>query len=108
MSIAVALADDSLIMREGVARIVAAQPATRVVASCGDLPSLLAAVDTERPDVVVTDIRMPPTGTDEGIRLSGILRGRTPRSESWFEATTRSPAMSLPCWNPARTAAPIC
>jgi DNA-binding NarL/FixJ family response regulator len=78
MSIAVALADDSLIMREGVARIVAAQPATRVVASCGDLPSLLAAVDTERPDVVVTDIRMPPTGTDEGIRLSGILRETHP------------------------------
>jgi DNA-binding NarL/FixJ family response regulator len=78
MSIAVALADDSLIMREDVARIVAVQPATRVVASCGDLPSLLAAVDTERPDVVVTDIRMPPTGTDEGIRLAGILRETHP------------------------------
>jgi DNA-binding NarL/FixJ family response regulator len=50
----------------------------RVVASCGDLPSLLAAVETERPDVVVTDIRMPPTGTDEGIRLAALLRNDHP------------------------------
>ena len=49
-----------------------------MVASCGDLPSLLAAVETERPDVVVTDIRMPPTSTDEGIRLATLLRGEHP------------------------------
>jgi DNA-binding NarL/FixJ family response regulator len=49
-----------------------------VVASCGDLPSLLAAVETERPDVVVTDIRMPPTSTDEGIRLAAVLRDDHP------------------------------
>jgi DNA-binding NarL/FixJ family response regulator len=78
MSIAVALADDSLIMREGVARILADQPEVQVVASCGDLPSLLAAVDSQRPDVVVTDIRMPPTGTDEGIRLAALLREERP------------------------------
>ena len=78
MSIAVALADDSLIMREGVARILAAEPEVEVVASCADLPSLLAAVETERPDVVVTDIRMPPTGTDEGIRLAALLREEHP------------------------------
>jgi DNA-binding NarL/FixJ family response regulator len=78
MSIAIALADDSLIMREGVAHILADQPGVQVVASCGDLPSLLAAVDTERPDVVVTDIRMPPTGTDEGIRLAALLREEHP------------------------------
>ncbi|MGZ8634529.1 MAG: response regulator transcription factor, partial [Solirubrobacteraceae bacterium] len=67
MPVAVALADDSLIVREGVGQILATEREMRVVASCGDLPSLLAAVDTQRPDVVVTDIRMPPTGTDEGI-----------------------------------------
>jgi DNA-binding NarL/FixJ family response regulator len=58
--------------------MLAGQPEMRVVASCGDLPSLLAAVDTERPDVVVTDIRMPPTSTDEGIRVAGLLRRTHP------------------------------
>jgi DNA-binding NarL/FixJ family response regulator len=78
MPIAIALADDSLIMREGVAQILAAEPELRIVASCGDLPSVLAAVESERPDVVVTDIRMPPTGTDEGIRLAALLRKTHP------------------------------
>jgi len=78
MPVAIALADDSLIVREGVGQILATESEMRVVASCGDLPSLLAAVDRERPDVVVTDIRMPPTSTDEGIRLAGLLRETHP------------------------------
>jgi DNA-binding NarL/FixJ family response regulator len=78
MPVAVALADDSLIVREGVAQRLAAHAQVQVVASCGDLPSLLAAVETECPDVVVTDIRMPPTGTDEGIRLAALLRNDHP------------------------------
>ena len=78
MPIAIALADDSLIVREGVAKILAGEPALLVVASCGDLPSLLAAIEAERPDVVVTDIRMPPTSTDEGIRLAQLLRETHP------------------------------
>jgi DNA-binding NarL/FixJ family response regulator len=78
MPVAIALADDSLIVREGVAQILASEPEMRVVASCGDLPSLLAAVESERPDVVVTDIRMPPTSTDEGIRVAGLLRETHP------------------------------
>jgi DNA-binding NarL/FixJ family response regulator len=78
MPLAIALADDSLIVREGVAQILAGEPETQVVASCGDLPSLLAAVEAERPDVVVTDIRMPPTSTDEGIRVATLLREKHP------------------------------
>jgi DNA-binding NarL/FixJ family response regulator len=74
----IALADDSLIVREGVARILDGQPEIEVVASCGDLPSLLEAVESERPDVVVTDIRMPPTSTDEGIHLAALLRDAHP------------------------------
>ena len=49
-----------------------------VVAVCGDLPSLLAAVETERPDVVLTDIRMPPTHTDEGLQAAALLRKTHP------------------------------
>ena len=45
---------------------------------CGDLPSLLAAVEAERPDVVVTDIRMPPGGADEGIQAADRLRETDP------------------------------
>ena len=78
MPVAIALADDSLIVREGVAQILAGEPEMQVVASCGDLPSVMAAVETERPDVVVTDIRMPPTSTDEGIRLATLLREKHP------------------------------
>ncbi|HEX5922639.1 MAG TPA: response regulator transcription factor, partial [Baekduia sp.] len=77
-SIAIVLADDSLIVREGVGQILAGQAGISVVASCGDLPSLLAAVESERPDVVVTDIRMPPTSTDEGIRVAELLRETHP------------------------------
>ena len=78
MPLAVALADDSLIVREGVAQILAGEPEMQIVASCGDLPSLLAAVEAEHPAVVVTDIRMPPTSTDEGIRLATLLREKHP------------------------------
>jgi DNA-binding NarL/FixJ family response regulator len=49
-----------------------------VTATCADLGSLLAAVDEHRPDVLVTDIRMPPTGTDEGIRAAATLRDSHP------------------------------
>jgi DNA-binding NarL/FixJ family response regulator len=78
MPVSVAVADDSLIVREGVSQILGRQPDLEVVASCGDLPSLLEAVDSARPDVVVTDIRMPPTSTDEGIRVAALLRERHP------------------------------
>jgi len=70
----VALADDHYLVREGTRRLLEAQPDVEVVAVCEDLDSLLAAVAAERPDVVVTDIRMPPTSTDEGIRAAELLR----------------------------------
>ena len=74
MPVSIAVADDSLIVREGIAQLLAGHPDIEVVASCQDLDSLIAAVDEERPDVVVTDIRMPPTHTDEGIRVIPRLR----------------------------------
>ena len=78
MAIRVVLADDHYLVREGVRRLLEAEPEVEVVASCEDLDSLLAAVDAERPDVVVTDIRMPPTGVDEGVQAAERLRQTHP------------------------------
>jgi DNA-binding NarL/FixJ family response regulator len=74
----VVLADDHFLVREGVAQLLANQPDVEVVAACGDLVSLLAAVEAESPDVVLTDIRMPPGETDEGIQAAVRLRETHP------------------------------
>jgi DNA-binding NarL/FixJ family response regulator len=78
VAIRVAVGDDSLIVREGLRQLLASSPGIEVVASCGDLESLLDAVDEHRPDVVLTDIRMPPSKTDEGIRIAARLRESHP------------------------------
>ena len=78
MPIRVVVADDHYLVREGVRRLLETEPDLEVAAVCGDLDSLLDAVDAERPDVVVTDVRMPPGGTDEGIRAAERLRETHP------------------------------
>jgi DNA-binding NarL/FixJ family response regulator len=78
VTIRVVLADDHYLVREGVRRLLEAEPEIEVMATCGDLPSLLTTVDEENPDVVLTDIRMPPTGLDEGIRAAERLRTTHP------------------------------
>ena len=78
MSVRVALADDSLIMREGLQQLLAGSPTVEVVAACGDVESLLEAVEEQRPDVVLTDIRMPPSNTDEGVRIAAQLHESHP------------------------------
>jgi DNA-binding NarL/FixJ family response regulator len=95
VAIKVALAEDSLIVREGIQQLLATEPDIDVVASCGDLDSLLEAVGTVRPDVVVTDSRMPPTETDEGIRLAGILRETDPEIGVLVLSQYGSPAYAL-------------
>src|SRR3954451_2724007 len=78
MAIRLVVAEDSVIVREGLLQLLAASAPIEVVASCASLPELHDAVESERPDVVLTDIRMPPTHTDEGIRLAAELRERHP------------------------------
>jgi DNA-binding NarL/FixJ family response regulator len=78
VTVRVAIADDSLLMREGLRELLAGEAGIEVVASCADLPSLLDAIDENSPDVVVTDIRMPPTQSDEGIRAAIQLRDTHP------------------------------
>jgi DNA-binding NarL/FixJ family response regulator len=78
VAIKVVIAEDNLIAREGIQQIIAAEPDLELVASVSDVDELLAAVDNEHPDVVLTDIRMPPTGTDEGIQAALALRDTHP------------------------------
>jgi DNA-binding NarL/FixJ family response regulator len=78
MSLRVALGEDSLLVREGIQQLLTVDPEIEIVAAAADLPSLREACERERPDVVVTDIRMPPTSTDEGIQLAAELRDLDP------------------------------
>ena len=72
------LADDSVAVRDVLARILNRSPDIEVVATADDEPTLLAAIEETRPDVVVTDVRMPPTGTDEGVRVAARLAATAP------------------------------
>ena len=84
MPLRLVIADDHLLVREGVRRLLETEPDIEVAAVCGDLDSLLAAVEAEHPDVVVTDIRMPPGNTRRGD--PGGRDGcapRIPTSASW-------------------------
>jgi DNA-binding NarL/FixJ family response regulator len=74
VAIRVVLAEDAYLVREGVRRLLETQPDIEVIAVCGTLSELLETVAADPPDVVLTDIRMPPTGTDEGIRAAEQLR----------------------------------
>jgi DNA-binding NarL/FixJ family response regulator len=76
--IRVVLAEDHVLLREGLSRLVAANEDMELAGTAGDLPELLALVEREHPDVVVTDIRMPPTGTDEGIQAAAWARQHAP------------------------------
>jgi len=78
MAIRIVLADDHYLVREGVRRLLETQPELEVVAVCADLDELLAAVNAHQPEVVITDIRMPPTGVDEGVRAAEHLRHTHP------------------------------
>jgi len=78
LPIRVVLAEDNYLVREGVRRLLEADPDVDLVAACDDRDSLLGAIESERPDVVLTDIRMPPTETDEGIRIANELRDTHP------------------------------
>jgi DNA-binding NarL/FixJ family response regulator len=78
MAIKVVLAEDNYLVREGVRRLLETSDELEVVAACEDLDSLYAAVESESPDVVLTDIRMPPGGVDEGIQAAARLRETHP------------------------------
>ena len=78
MALRVVIADDNLLVREGVVKLLDHEEGVEVVATCGSYDELMEAAERDAPDVVVTDIRMPPTGSDEGVRAALELRERSP------------------------------
>jgi DNA-binding NarL/FixJ family response regulator len=78
MPIRVVIAEDNYLLREGLTQLLAIADDVELVASCSDLPELERAIEEFSPDVVITDIRMPPTGTDEGLRGANRLRSERP------------------------------
>jgi DNA-binding NarL/FixJ family response regulator len=78
MPIRVVLADDSYLIRQAVAGLIADEDDLEGVAVADDFYGLIAAVKEHEPDVVVTDVRMPPTSSDEGIRAAQLIRESHP------------------------------
>jgi len=74
----VVVADDSVVIREGLSAMLAEEPSVELVGLCGDGQELERLIESERPDVVIADIRMPPSGGREGIRVASQLRGSDP------------------------------
>jgi DNA-binding NarL/FixJ family response regulator len=95
MAIRVVLAEDNYLLREGLARLLDRAPEVEVLSTCGTYDDLLAAVVDDRPDVVITDIRMPPTQTDEGIRAASELRTSHPHVGVVVLSQFVSPAYAL-------------
>ena len=76
----VVVADDSYLIRQAVTGLIADEPDLETVAVTEDLDTLLDAVAAHRPDVVVTDVRMPPTSSDEGIVAADRIRAESPET----------------------------
>lgn len=95
MPLRIVLADDSFLVREGLKLLIEHASDLELVATCSDYRALLQAVDDHRPDVVVTDIRMPPRGSDEGIRAAEELRVSHPHVGVLVLSAYAEPAYAL-------------
>ena len=94
-SIRVVLAEDNALLREGISRIIDGEPDLDLVGRAADLPELLELIEDTSPDVVVTDIRMPPTGTDEGIQAASWLREHKPEVGVVVLSQYKTPSYAL-------------
>jgi DNA-binding NarL/FixJ family response regulator len=75
MTLRVVIADDSLLVREGIVRVLE-EAGFEIAGQAGDVAGLLRLIDAATPDVAIVDIRMPPTFTDEGLRAVAAIRER--------------------------------
>ncbi len=78
MVLRVAIAEDCYLVREGLCQLLAQTPEVEVIAACGDARSLVEAIERDAPDVVLSDVRMPPFGEQEGIGMAARLRETHP------------------------------
>jgi DNA-binding NarL/FixJ family response regulator len=78
MTLRIVLGEDNFLVREGVRRLLAGEADIEVVGAAGDLEELTAVIDSTEPDVVLTDIRMPPGHKDEGIQAAEHCRQQYP------------------------------
>jgi DNA-binding NarL/FixJ family response regulator len=79
MTIRIVVADDHALVRDGIVSLLGAAPDVEVVATAADLTELLRVVDDAVPDVVITDIRMPPTFAAEGVQAAATIRREHPQ-----------------------------
>jgi DNA-binding NarL/FixJ family response regulator len=95
MAVRVALADDSFLARQALTGMLTEMPEVELVAACRDADELRAAIDEARPDIVLTEIPMPPSMTDEGLRLAAELRDTHPETAVIALSDTCDPAYAL-------------
>ena len=95
MTVRVALADDSFLVREALTGLLAAMPDVELVGACRSIDELRAAVDATSPDIVLTEIPMPPSMTDEGLQLAAELRETHPETAVIALSDTSDPAYAL-------------
>jgi DNA-binding NarL/FixJ family response regulator len=93
--IRVVVAEDNTLLRDGLTRLIEASDDLELAGTCGSLDELLALTAEVDPDVVLTDIRMPPTGTDEGIRAAAAIRESAPGVGVVVLSQFASPAYAL-------------
>jgi DNA-binding NarL/FixJ family response regulator len=95
VTISIVVAEDNYLLREGVRRLIDAQDDLEVTGTAGSYDELVELVDQLSPQVVVTDIRMPPTGTDEGVRAASRIRESHPATGVVVLSQYAAPAYAL-------------
>jgi DNA-binding NarL/FixJ family response regulator len=95
MTVRVALADDSFLVREALTGLLAQMPGVELVAACRSVDELRAAIDDTSPDIVLTEIPMPPSMTDEGLQLAAELRETHPETAVIALSDKYDPAYAL-------------
>ena len=95
MTLRLVIAEDSYLVREGLMRLLAGAPELDVIAVCEDSHSLLKAIEDESPDVVLSDIRMPPFREREGIRVAAQLRETHPEIGVVILSQYADPSLAL-------------
>jgi DNA-binding NarL/FixJ family response regulator len=93
--IRVVIAEDSYLIRESLTQMLGEEPCIDLLAVCSDADELQAKIDSLDPDVVITDIRMPPSGAEEGIRIAQLLRRTHPQTGVVVLSQYAEPAYAL-------------